>query len=81
MITWFAEARCDANDYDVAGSCEAKTEVTLTLKAERVIDVEVPDGWTLRYRVCDDSGSDVNGVDLAGGTARIFCPKHKTESY
>ena len=81
MIRWFAEATCDAADYDRAGACDAKTEVTLTLKAERVIDVEVPRDWTLRYRVCDDSGGDVNSVDLEGGTVRVFCPKHKTESY
>jgi hypothetical protein len=79
VIRWFAEAQCDYNDWDAIGPCEAKTEATLTLKAARTIEVDLPAGWRLRYMANDDSQRDMSHVDVGGDDIRVLCPDHKED--
>ncbi len=78
MITWFAEARCDADAHSLSyKQCENKTEAVLTLKARRVIEIELPDEWTVHYRGNDDSQNDGARPDLDGDDVRVYCPAHR----
>jgi len=68
-FTWHGIADCD--------ECGEMVAVSFRLEAERkIVVVHNAPGWTVRQMGNDDSGRDVDAVDLNGDSFAVYCPRH-----